>query len=146
MNCEPSEPSYGPPTASFTAPANAVTGVPLRFDGTGSTDPSQDQTSAAYNGANWSIAPGIASYAWDWGDSTPGSTGATPSHSYASAGSYQVSLTVTDDLGFTSTVTKQVSVSPPETPAVTTTPATGISDQTATLNGQVNRSAVRRHH
>ena len=40
----------------------------------------------------------IASYAWTWGDTTAG-TGKTATHTYPTAGSYQVSLTVTDDRG-----------------------------------------------
>ncbi|HEY7892580.1 MAG TPA: PKD domain-containing protein, partial [Solirubrobacteraceae bacterium] len=45
-----------------------------------------------------SIAAGIASYSWDFGDGQSG-TGATPSHSYAAAGTYTVSVTATDTLG-----------------------------------------------
>ena len=44
----------------------------------------------------------IVSYVWDYGDGASGS-GANPSHSYASGGSYQVTLTVTDDDGATTT-------------------------------------------
>jgi PKD repeat protein len=71
------------------------------FDGTGSTDPDGS----------------IVSYAWNFGD---GSTGmaATPGHTYAAAGSYTVSLTVTDDRTGTGTTTSTVVVAEAGTPAV----------------------------
>ena len=78
------------PTAAFTA---SVVNLAASFDGSGSTDP--DGT--------------IASYAWDFGDRTTG-TGATPSHTYATAGTYQVKLTVTDNRGGTGSLTKPLTV------------------------------------
>ena len=76
------------PTAAFTSSA---VNLAASFDGSGSSDP--DGT--------------IASYAWDFGDGDTG-TGATPSHTYATAGTYTVKLTVTDNGGATDTVTKPV--------------------------------------
>ena len=40
-----------------------------------------------------------ASYLWDFGDGSPTSTDQNPIHQYTSAGTYNVSLTVTDDDG-----------------------------------------------
>ncbi|HEV2826383.1 MAG TPA: PKD domain-containing protein, partial [Pyrinomonadaceae bacterium] len=40
----------------------------------------------------------ITSYAWNFGDGGTGS-GVTPTHAYAAAGTYNISLTVTDNLG-----------------------------------------------
>lgn len=48
---------------------------------------------------------GIASYQWDFGDGTTGS-GKTASHTYATAGTYPVTLTITDARGLTDSVTK----------------------------------------
>jgi PKD repeat protein len=62
-------------------------GLSASFDGTGST---------ATDGAT------IQSYAWTFGDGGTSSS-ATPSHTYATAGPYTVTLTVTDSLGAVST-------------------------------------------
>lgn len=80
----------GPPTAAFTS---TCTLLACSFNGTGSTDP----------------GGGIASYAWTFGDGGT-ATGATPSHTYQAAGTYSVSLTVTDSSGQTDTVSHQVQV------------------------------------
>ncbi len=68
-----------PPVADANGPYTGTVGVAVVFDGTGSTDPNNN----------------IESYAWDFGDGSTG-TGATPSHTYAAADIYTVSLTVTD--------------------------------------------------
>jgi PKD repeat protein len=77
-----------PPIASFTS---SCSGLACVFDASGSTD--ADGT--------------VASYAWDFGDGTSG-TGPSPSHSYAAPGSYNVTLTVTDNGGATGTATRPV--------------------------------------
>ncbi|RZQ63647.1 PKD domain-containing protein [Amycolatopsis suaedae] len=84
----------GNPTASFTADCAGT--LNCRFDGSASSDPDGS----------------IASYAWDFGDGKSGE-GATPSHSYATAGEYTVKLTVTDNEGKTGTVSKKVSAGAP---------------------------------
>jgi PKD repeat protein len=69
-----------PPVANPGGPYQGATNQPLSFDGSGSSDPDGDNLS----------------YAWDFGDGGTGS-GASPSHTYVAAGTYLVTLTVTDD-------------------------------------------------
>ncbi|WP_395245668.1 PKD domain-containing protein [Agromyces sp. MMS24-K17] len=77
-----------PPTAAFTA---TVSFQSVQFDASGSADP---------DGA-------ITDYAWNFGDGKTG-TGATVSHLYGAAGTYDVTLTVTDNRGGVTTKTTQV--------------------------------------
>ena len=142
--CESGEPAYSAPTASFLAPSTGSAGQQLSFNAGSSSDPAADSASATNqnNGATFSISSGIASYQWNWGDGSANTTSSNPnaSHTFAGAGNYQVSLTVTDHLGFKSTKTLQVSVGggSPGTPQASTGTATGLDSQDATLNGTVN--------
>jgi arylsulfatase A-like enzyme/PKD repeat protein len=54
----------------------------------------------------------ITGYRWEFGDGATG-TGVTPTHTYAAAGTYQVTLTVTDDEYATGTATRSVVVGTP---------------------------------
>ncbi len=91
-----------PPVASFTS---SCTDLTCSFDASASSD--SDGT--------------IASYAWDFGDGTTGS-GQTTSHTYATAGSKTIGLTVTDNGGQTGSTTRNVTVTAPPT-------TTFVSDQ-----------------
>lgn len=54
----------------------------------------------------------IAAYAWVFGDGTTG-TGVSPTKVYAGAGPYSVTLTVTDDVGGTGSITRSVDPNAP---------------------------------
>lgn len=75
-----------------------------------------DGTNAQFNASASTVSSGrtVASYAWDFGDGTKG-TGISPTHRYADAGTYQVTLTVTDSAGSEGVVTKDVLVHVPPT-------------------------------
>ncbi|OGS50659.1 MAG: hypothetical protein A3K65_09005 [Euryarchaeota archaeon RBG_16_68_12] len=85
--------SWFPPTARFTV---SRAGMTVDVDGTSSSDP---------DGA-------IVTYTWDWGDSTI-TGGATSSHTYAAAGTYTITLNVTDADGFWNVATRGVAMRPP---------------------------------
>lgn len=67
---------------------------------------------AAFNGTISTVVGSsttITDYFWNFGDGTTG-TGSAPTHTYAASGVFNVTLTVTDSNGRTSTVTKAVTV------------------------------------
>lgn len=115
------------PVASFTVDK---TWLEVTVDGNGSSDPDGS----------------IDSYSWDFGDGTS-ANGATPAkHTYGAAGTYTISLTVTDNQGATTTATQSVEVAakPNEKPkaSFTATPnalevsvnAGGSSDADGTID------------
>jgi len=64
------------------------------------------------------------SYAWNFGDGTPGDTIANPSHSYLAVGDYTAVVTVTDSAGRTGTASVAVHVVPVLTVQALGDPAT----------------------
>lgn len=91
------------PTAKANGPYTGKPGLNVVFSSAGSTDPDGS----------------IQQYLWNFGDGTT-STQANPTHAYAKAGSYAVTLTVTDQLG-----AKGTSATKAEVSAIDTPPSTG---------------------
>ncbi|RMH69232.1 MAG: PKD domain-containing protein [Gemmatimonadetes bacterium] len=90
------------PTANANGTYSGLTGQAISFSSAGSSDSDGS----------------IVSYLWDFGDGTT-STVANPSHTYQTAGTYAIHLTVTDDDG-----------------------ATGMDQTTATISDPVVASVV----
>ena len=91
------------PTASFDLPTDCTAGTPCGFHST-STD-----------------ADGvIATTNWDFGDGETGE-GTDATHTYAAAGTFTVTLGVTDDDGAAATTTQQLTVAPVAVQDCTTT-------------------------
>jgi PKD repeat protein len=87
-------PPAGSPTARFV-----ITPTPLTINIPGVFDAS---TSIPGSGSN-----SISSYSWDFGDGGSGS-GRTVSHAFSTAGTYNVTLTVTNDRGLSASVSQSV--------------------------------------
>ena len=82
-----------PPTVTFTP---SCTGLVCQMNSNGTVDPDGNQIR----------------YLWDWGDGTSTNTTAYPTHAYAAAGDYPITLTVTDGWNRSTTLTTTVTVSP----------------------------------
>jgi len=104
-------PTNVPPVANFSV---STSGLTANF-----TDSSTDSDGT------------IASRAWNFGDGGT-STATSPSHTYATGGTYSVSLTVTDNGGATNTKTTSVTVSGGGTVLSNGVPVTGLSATTGT--------------
>lgn len=64
-----------------------------------------------FNGSQSTASDGrIVRYVWTWGDGTVNTEGAIVTHRYSKAGTYTVTLTVTDNRGGTATDTKVIEV------------------------------------
>jgi PKD repeat protein len=81
-----------PPIAAFTAPTDARAGRATVLDGSESSDDGK-----------------ITKYLWEFGDGAT-KTGKTVSHTWATAGTYDVTLWVTDDKGAQASVTHRITV------------------------------------
>ena len=125
-------PTERPPAASLSVtPASGTAPLNVTADASGSFD--GDETP-------------IATYSFDFGDGTPAvgpQIEATAPHTYSTAATYTVMVTVTDTAGLSSTQTASVQVSgpPADAPPVATlsvTPTSGTIDLTVTANASAS--------
>jgi PKD repeat protein len=79
------------PTPTFTP---TCVGLSCVMNSSGTVDPNGD----------------VIRYSWNFGDGTAASTATSPSHVYAAAGTYTVTLTVTDGWNKSASTTRQVTV------------------------------------
>ncbi len=112
VNAERTANTNNSPTASFTATAS---GLAANVDASASSDPDAS----------------ALSYAWAFGDAAAG-TGRTASHTYASAGTYTIRLTVSDG-ALTATTDKTVTVVQPNRAPVAAFAAT-VNKLTASMD------------
>src|SRR2546425_663560 len=111
-----------PPVASFTATPNpAIVGSPVAFDASGSSDPDGN----------------IVSYAWDFGDSTGGS-GVTVAHTYLTFGTFNATLTVTDNESFAATAYRHIVVRAPPIASFTATPNPAVVGASVTFDASTS--------
>ena len=115
------------PVADFSVRADAgpdqttIPGVEVRVDGYRSWAPTN--------------AP-ISSYSWDFGDGSPVAVGRSASHTYATAGTYAATLTVTDTNGASATDTLTVrAITPPPPGRVTSMVTESPTDPGKSLKG-----------
>ena len=115
-----------PPTAAFTAaPLSGVSPLVVALDGSASTDREGP----------------IAAYSWNFGDGSTVATGATTSHTYSTAGSFAVTLTVTDSKGAAGSTTRTITVTANTAPTAsfTATPTSGFAPLTVALDASASR-------
>ncbi|HYK96998.1 MAG TPA: LamG-like jellyroll fold domain-containing protein [Candidatus Acidoferrales bacterium] len=100
-----------PPNAVASAtPNNGLTPLTVQFSSAGSNDPENE----------------TLSFSWDFGDGTPASTLASPSHQYTTNGTYTATLTVTDAHG-SGTATTRVVVGNRAPTATITAPSSSLT-------------------
>lgn len=109
-------PSAGPNTSG-------AWGIPIAFNGQASEP-------------GWIDQPTL-SYSWDWGDGTPGTGGASVSHTYATPGVYTATLTVCDEDPSCAQSQTTVTVHQRSTTTAYTGPLSSLPSKNVTLTASV---------
>jgi len=111
-----------PPVAAFAfSPAQPLVAEWVQFDASASSDSDGS----------------VVSFAWAFADGSAPATGPYVYHQFATAGTFPVTLTVTDDDGATNSTTRNVQVGTPAQPPVaafTYSPASPVPGQPITFN------------
>jgi PKD repeat protein len=109
--------NVAPTIASVTLPQNVLAGTAAQFAATATDIGTKD----------------TLTYSWNFGDNTTPTTGQNSTHTYTTAGTYSVILTVTDKDGAVTTTTQNLTVTAPSTSG------SGIrSGGTVTINGSAD--------
>jgi len=119
------------PPGSLTGPTAHLT---VSTGGTGALAVTADAS-----GSTAGSVP-ITSYTFDFGDGTTlgPQPDAVASHTYTSAGTYTVSVTVTDGNGLTSSTTQQVTLNLPPTARLSVSPASGSTPLPVTADASAS--------
>ena len=123
-------PPAGVPTAAFTlTPTPATQGTAVTFD----ASTSQPGSGSA----------AITSYAWTFGDGGTG-VGKTVSHTFGTAATFNVTLTVTNDRGLSAATSQQVVVQAAATPtaAFVFSPQAPTTGQTVVFDADTSKAGV----
>ena len=112
------EPTNRAPSAAFTPSASqALTGVSITLDASASSDPDGD----------------ALTFAWSFGDTTNGA-GVSTTKAYPSAGTFTITLVVSDGRGGSSSTTREVTISAqpsPNLPPIPSVTASTLQAETA---------------
>jgi PKD repeat protein len=127
-------PAASAPTADFVvSPTPVSASVSVNFDASKSCATQTACTSTA----------GLTSFQWNFGDGSSG-VGQTTAHTFSSAGTYSVTLTVTNDRGLSASKTTSVSVSTTANPSAVIDVSTGATPVTtaSVINLTAERSTA----
>jgi PKD repeat protein len=112
-------PGNQPPTANVSGPTTGTVGQSLTFDGAGSSDPNGD----------------TLTYAWTFSDGPATAATSSVSHTFATAATHTVTLTVADGRGGTHSTSLNVTISPNQPPtAAVNGPYVGMVGQILTFS------------
>jgi len=133
-------PAANTPTARFTFSSPVNVGTTVLFDGSSSCPRGVDSAGVCLPPS--SSGATITSYAWSFGDGSS-SSGQTASHKFTSVGTFNVTLTVTNDRGVQGSTAQVVSTTLTDAPSgdFTTSPSTPLAGDTVLFNADAIQAA-----
>ncbi len=133
-------PPANTPTARFTFSSPVNVGSPVMFDGSSSCPRGVDAGGVCLPPS--SSGATITNYAWSFGDGGS-ATGQTASHKFTSIGTFNVTLTVTNDRGVQGSSAQVVSTTLADAPSgdFTTSPSSPVAGDTVLFNADAIQAA-----